>query len=102
MQHVRTDLVEYLKEDDVYISRMQLDYIWSPYKDIYTKISGGIFEPMFGGLGGEILYRPFNSNFNIGAELFYVKQRSFNQRFSFQEYDTVTGHINFGYRFARE
>ena len=38
------DLVEYLKEDDVYISRMQLDYIWSPYKDIYTKISGGIFE----------------------------------------------------------
>ena len=100
MQHVRTDLVEYLKEDDLYISRMQLDYIWSPYKDVYTKISGGIFEPMFGGFGGEILYKPFRKNFNIGAELFYVKQRSFNQRFDFQDYSTITGHINFGYRFA--
>lgn len=100
MQHVRTDLVEYLKEDDLYISRMQLDYIWSPYKDIYTKISGGIFEPMFGGFGGEILFKPFNKNFNIGAELFYVKQRSFTQRFDFQDYSTVTGHINFGYKFA--
>ena len=100
MQHVRTDLVEYLKEDDLYISRLQLDYIWSPYKNIYTKISGGIFEPMFGGFGGEILFKPFNKNFNIGAELFYVKQRSFNQRFDFQDYSTLTGHINFGYRFA--
>jgi len=100
MQHVRTDIVEYLKEDDLYISRMQLDYIWSPYKNIYAKISGGIFESMFGGLGGEILYKPFNKNFNIGAELFYVKQRSFDQKFNFQDYDTVTGHVNFGYRFA--
>ena len=100
MQHVRTDIVQYLKEDDLHISRMQLDYIWSPYKDIYTKISGGIFEPMFGGFGGELLYKPFSKNFNIGAELFYVKQRSFNQRFDFQEYRTVTGHINLGYRFA--
>ena len=100
MQHVRTDLVEYLKEDDLYISRMQLDYIWSPYKDIYTKISGGIFEPMYGGFGGEFLFKPFNKNFNIGAELFYVKQRSFNQRFDFKEYSTVTAHLNFGYRFT--
>jgi hypothetical protein len=100
MQHVRTDLIQYLKEDDLYISRMQLDYIWSPYKDIYTKISGGIFESMFGGFGGEILFKPFNKNFTIGAELFYVKQRSFNQRFNFQDYSTVTGHVNFGYKFA--
>lgn len=100
MQHVRTDLVEYLKEDDLYISRMQLDYIWSPYKNVYTKISGGLFEPMFGGIGGELLFKPFNKNFYIGAELFYVKQRSFNQRFDFQGYSTVTGHINLGYKFA--
>ena len=35
------------------------------------------------------------------AEIFYVKQRTFNQRFDFQKYNTVTGHINFGYRFAK-
>lgn len=100
MRHVRTDLVQYLKEDDFFIERMQLDYIWSPSKDVYAKLSGGIFEKMFGGFGGELLYRPFNKNYNIGLELFYVKQRSFNQRLNFQDYQTITGHINFGYKFA--
>ena len=100
MTHVRSDLVQYLKEDDLNIKRLQLDYIWTPHKDIYAKISGGIFEPMFGGFGGELLYKPFDKNYNIGLELFYVNQRSFDQRFNFQDYETVTGHITFGYQFA--
>ncbi len=101
MQHVRTDIVKYLQEDDIHINRLQLDYIWSPYKEIYSRITGGIFEQMFGGIGGELLYKPFNANYYIGFEIFYVKQRSFNKRFNFQEYETSTGHINFGYRFAK-
>lgn len=101
MQHVRTDIVKYLKEDNIYINRMQLDYIWSPAKDIYSKITGGILESMFSGIGGEFLYKPFDKNYSIGYELFYVKQRSFNRRFGTQKYDTFTGHINFGYRFAK-
>ena len=101
MQHVRTDLVQYLKEDDIHITRMQLDYIWSPKKNMYSKISAGLFEPMFGGIGGEYLYKPFNKNFSIGAEFFYVKQRAFDQRFNFRKYNTYTGHINFGYIFTQ-
>ncbi|MDB2355575.1 YjbH domain-containing protein [Gammaproteobacteria bacterium] len=100
MKHVRTDLIQYLKEDDMHIKRMQLDYIWTPYKDIYAKITGGIFEPMFGGFGGELLFKPYNKNYNIGLELFHVKQRSFDQRFNFQDYETVTGHITLGYQLA--
>jgi hypothetical protein len=100
MEHVRTDVMDYLKEDSPYISRMQLDYIWSPHKDIYAKISGGLYEQMFGGFGGEILYKPFNKHFDIGVELFYVKQRSYDQRFSFKKYSTTTGHVNLGYKFA--
>jgi hypothetical protein len=97
MEHVRTDLVEYLKEDDIVISRMQLDYIWSPRKDTYAKLSGGIYETMFAGYGIETLYKPFGKNYSLGFELFHVKQRSFDQRFSFKDYSTVTGHLNFGY-----
>ena len=100
MRHVRTDVMQYLQEDDIHIKRMQLDYIWTPYKNIYAKISGGIFEPMYAGFGGELLYKPFNKNYNLGLELFYVNQRSFDQRFHFQDYDTVTGHVTFGYQFA--
>jgi|TARA_B110000879_G_C11163382_1_gene510098 hypothetical protein len=101
LPHVRTDLVEYLVQSDNYISRMQLDYIWSPRKDLYAKISGGIFEMMHGGLGGEVLYKPFNSNFMIGAELYKTKKRDFNQKFKFLDYETEIGHINFNYYFDK-
>ena len=97
MVHVRTDLVQYLKEDDLYITRLQLDYIMALRKNLYAKISGGIFERMYGGVGGEILYKPYNRNFSIDMNLFYVKQRTFDQLFKFQEYNTTTGHINFSY-----
>ena len=101
MRHVRTDIVKYLQEDDIHLNRMQLDYIWSPYKEIYSKITAGIFEHMYGGFGGEILYIPFDKNYYVGFEMFYVKQRSFDKRLDFQKYETTTGHINFGYRFAK-
>ena len=97
MEHVRTDKVQYLKNADLYIKRLQLDYIWSPQKDLYAKLSGGIFETMFAGLGGQILYKPFNSKLNISFEGFYVRQRGYDQVFNFKSYKTTTAHLNVGY-----
>ena len=102
MEHVRTDLVQYLKEDDIFISRAQLDFIWSPMREIYAKVSGGIFENMYAGIGGEILYKPFDKNYSIGFELFEVKQRDFRQRFGFKNYKTTTGHISYSHIFAKD
>ena len=97
MEHVRTDKVQYLKNANLYIKRLQLDYIWSPQKDLYAKLSGGFFEGMFGGFGGQMLYKPFDSNFNISFEAFYVKQREYDQTFKFRKYKTTTAHLNLGY-----
>ena len=97
MQHVRTDKLQYLKNANLYIKRMQLDYVWSPKKDLYAKVSGGLFEGMFGGYGGQVLYKPFNSNFNISFEGFYVRQRDYDQTFKFRKYITTTAHLNIGY-----
>ena len=99
LPHVRTDLVKYLQQSNTYISRLQLDYIWSPVKNSYLKLSSGIFETMYGGIGGEFLYKPFNKNYSIGVDAFYVKKRDFNQKFKFLDYETVTGHMNFNYFF---
>ena len=99
LPHVRTDLMEYLIESDEYISRMQLDYYWSPKREFYAKLSAGIFEMMYGGYGAEILYKPFDSNFMIGLEAYRVKKRAFNQKLSFLDYETTTGHINLNYYF---
>lgn len=99
IEHVRTDIVSYLQEGDKFtIDRLQFNSFSNPFENIYTKFSAGIFESMFGGFGGEFLYRPFNKNYAIGLEAWRVRQRDYKQDFSFRGYETSTGHINFFYR----
>tara|TARA_B100001287_G_C22686516_1_gene534106 strand:- start:1585 stop:3723 length:2139 start_codon:yes stop_codon:yes gene_type:complete len=98
LPHVRTDIVKYLKEsDEFYIQNLQFNIFKNPLKDVYAKFSMGIFEEMFGGYGGEILYRPFDKNYGIGIEGWHAFQRDYNMRFDFQDYDIVSGHVNLYY-----
>ena len=93
--HVRTDIVSYLRESEGFqIDRVQLNSFHNLSNNIYAKVSAGILEEMFGGIGGEVLYRPFNKNYGIGAELWRVQQRDYNMLFDFIDYKTTTGHIN--------
>ena len=102
LPHVRSDIIDYLKEGKNFsISRFQMNYFKQLSNNQYFKLSGGILEEMFGGLGFEYLYRPFNSNLAIGIDAFEVRQRDFDQRFSFREYQTKTGHITFYYNEPR-
>jgi hypothetical protein len=95
IEHVRTDIVKYLQQSEKYnIKRLQFNYFASLSDNIYAKFSAGLMEEMFGGFGGEVLYRPFNQNFGIGAEIWRVKQRAYDMLFSFRDYETTTGHIN--------
>lgn len=95
--HVRSDIQDYLSKGKNSIQRMQLEYFGTPYKDIFTRFDLGYLEEMFGGVGGEVLYRPFDKKFSIGLSLHKVKQREFNQLFSFRDYSTTTGHLGVYY-----
>ena len=102
LPHVRTDIVKYLKESKDYnIKRLQIDYFMQINKDLYAKLTGGILESMFAGIGGEILFRPFHRNFAVGAEAWRVKQREYNMLFRLLDYETTTGHVNLYYREPR-
>ena len=92
--HVRSDIQDYLEEGKNNIQRMQLEYMYSPYKDIFIRADVGLLEEMFAGYGGEILYRPFNNNFALGLTAHKVKQRDYDQRFSLKKYQTTTGHLS--------
>ena len=99
LPHVRTDIVDYLKEGSGFtIRRMQLNYFKNPLEDLYFKFSAGIFESMFAGFGFEALYRPFSGDVAVGVDAWRVRQRAFDQMFSFRDYETSTGHITFYYR----
>lgn len=95
LPHVRTDIVEYLKEGrELSIDLFQLNYFSNPKNDLYLKLAAGICESMFGCAGGEVLYRPFHKNYAIGVEAWRAKQREYKQRFGFRKYETSTGLIS--------
>jgi hypothetical protein len=48
---------------------------------------------MYGGVGGEVLYRPFGQRWALGANVNWVRQRGFDQHFGFRDYHVVTGHV---------
>lgn len=102
LPHVRTDIVEYLKQSRGFsIKRLQLNYYQQIQNSLFMKLSGGIFESMFSGYGLEFLYRPYHKNFGLGLDAWHVFQREYDQMFSVQDYDTLTGHLSFYYQEPR-
>ncbi len=93
--HVRSDIQEYLDQGKNNLARMQLEYMFSPFKDIFVRADFGLFEEMFGGIGGQALYRPMDKRYAFGLSLHRVRQRDYDQRFSFRDYETTTGHLEF-------
>jgi hypothetical protein len=90
-------VVNYLQHGRSGLTRLQADYLFNPIKNVYARFSVGLFEWMYGGVGGEVLYRPFDSRFAIGLDVNWVKQRDFNVLFDFRHYQTVTGHLSLYY-----
>lgn len=98
LPHVRTDIVKYLQQSKNFaIEKIKFNYFQNPLPNIYAKISGGILENMFAGVGGEILYRPFYQNWGVGIDIWRVQQRDYDMRFKFQDYKTTTGFISLYY-----
>tara|TARA_B100001564_G_scaffold359572_1_gene381896 strand:- start:418 stop:2586 length:2169 start_codon:yes stop_codon:yes gene_type:complete len=102
LPHVRTDIVQYLKSSKKgHIRHSSFNWFFQPSRNFYSKISGGILEEMFAGIGGEILYRKTFSNFAFGAEVWGVQQRDYRMLFGLQDYKITTGHINLFYEEPR-
>ncbi|MDH5979700.1 YjbH domain-containing protein [Vibrio splendidus] len=71
---VRTLFRSYV-DDPVRLDRLQLTWFEDYGSGVYTQAYGGYLESMFAGVGGEILYRPFNQNWAIGADMTATSQR---------------------------
>ena len=95
LYHVRQDRRLYLTQGETGLRRMAIDYITSLHPNIKAKFSAGYLEWMYGGVGGEILYIPDNKSWALGIDAYWVKQRDFDQKFSFLDYETTTGFITY-------
>lgn len=93
LPRVRTHIREYLTTSRLNLSNLQINYARRLAPDWYGMAYAGLMESMYGGAGGEVLYRPFDTPWAVGANVNWVRQRGFKQHFDFRDYHIVTGHV---------
>lgn len=91
LPRVRTYIREYVTTSRLTMPNLQLTTVKNIAPDQYLSFYAGYLEMMFGGVGSEWLYRPFDSQFALGVDINEVQQRNFNVGFGFMNYRVLTG-----------
>ncbi|EPW1717736.1 YjbH domain-containing protein [Enterobacter hormaechei] len=92
LPRVRTHIRDYVS-NDVYINNLQANYVDALGNGFYAQIYGGYLETMYGGVGAEALWRPLDSDWALGVDANYVKQRDWDDMMRFTDYSVPTGFI---------
>jgi hypothetical protein len=92
LPRVRTFQREFVTTSRVTIPNFKIMHVGRLTDDHYYSAYAGILEQQFAGVGGEWLYRPWNSSLAFGVDLNYVQQRDFHQDFRLRDYKVSTGH----------
>ena len=91
---VRTDIRKYVKDTPVRLQNLQLTWMDRVAPNWYAQSYAGYLELMFAGAGGEVLYRPADTNWALGANANWVKQRDYDSQLGLLDYSVETGHVS--------
>lgn len=95
---VRSD-ISHFAQNIVTLDRSFLSWMTTILPDFHLAVTAGYLEEMYAGVGGEILYRPFDSPFAIGAEFWRAQKREADSFLALgvKETGNYTGHLNLFY-----
>ncbi len=100
LPRVRSDAVEYDRAQGLLLERLTVAWYSRPGENLYGRVTAGYLERMYGGVSGELLWKRPESPLALGVEVNYARQRDFDQRFGFRDYDIVTGYVSAYYSFG--
>lgn len=89
LPHVRTDVAEYARGARLKLTRAMVNYFSRLGRNTYSRMSVGLYEDMFGGAGGQILFAPRDSVQSWDIAVDWLKQRDFRGT-GFRRYSVVT------------
>jgi hypothetical protein len=93
LPRVRTLQREYVTTSRLTVPNLQFTQAARLAPGVYGMLYGGWLEPMFAGVGAELLWRPLGSPWAVGLDLNRVRQREVDQGFGLQDYAVTTGHL---------
>jgi membrane-associated phospholipid phosphatase len=101
LPHVRTDIAEYRRGSQFKLMRLSALQFYHPATRWYGRLSAGIYEEMFSGAGGQVLYLPRDGRWAADLDAHWVRQRDFEGWFGHQDYRTVVAIASLNYRMAQ-
>jgi len=90
LPHVRTDIAEYKRGGRFKLQKLMLNQYLNPAERVYARISGGLYEEMFRGVGGQVLYLPKDASWAADMSVDLLQQRGYKGWFDVRDYKTVT------------
>lgn len=98
LPEVRSDVEKYQSSSGrLSLSQLEANYFFRMAPDWFGRLSTGITDEFFGGVGTEILYRPLASRLAWGVNINYVRKRDYDLRLKFLDYSVATGHLSLYY-----
>ena len=80
-----------------HIHELTISYLRNLAPGLYGRAHGGLLEPFFAGIGGELLYKPAHWPIGLGLDIHRVRKRAYDMRFELQDYKTTVGHLSIYY-----
>jgi membrane-associated phospholipid phosphatase len=90
LPHVRTDIAEYKRGSRFKINRALLNKYMTLDERLYARVSGGLYEEMYRGVGGQVLYLPKDTRWAADLTIDALEQRGFKGLLDKRDYRTVT------------
>lgn len=90
LPHVRTDIAEYKRGGRFKLNKAMLNQYLQPAERVYARVSGGFYEEMYRGFGGQILYLPKDTRWAADLSVDALQQRGYKGWFDKRDYETVT------------
>lgn len=90
LPHVRSDIAEYKRGGKFKLNRLLINQYLNPAERWYARLSGGMYEEMYRGVGGQVLYFPENSRWAADLSIDALQQRGFKGWLDKTDYSTVT------------
>jgi len=92
LPRVRTFQREYATTSALTMPVLQITHVKDLGNGHYVSAYGGMLEAMYGGVGAEWMYRPWQGRLAWGVDVNHVRQRDFQQDLGFRDYTVNTGH----------
>ena len=96
LPQVRSHADDYLRLGDPDVRVLTVAWYGKLAPTVYGRVTAGYLEQMYGGISGEVLWKPVNSRLALGVEANYVAQRNTDGGFGFDQfkYRIATGHVS--------